>query len=174
MSKYDAYKVAKEFGMMSVGEVGLLKDCAEHLPTAPMVVNIGAGAGTSALAILETRRDAFIFSIDKKVVPAERDVLQKAGLLKDNRVWRLLGDSARVGKHWPIKLDLCFVDGAHHDSAVIADIEAWKPLVKDGGFMLFHDYDHPNVPGLTVIVDDMMADWKRIGSSRYLVAFQNV
>jgi cephalosporin hydroxylase len=71
-------------------------------------------------------------------------------------------------------LDLCFVDGAHHDSAVIADIEAWKPLVKDGGFMLFHDYDHPNVPGLTVIVDDMMADWKRIGSSRYLVAFQNV
>jgi precorrin-6B methylase 2 len=173
ISTYNAYDVADQHGMMSRGEVELLQDCALFLPPAPVVVNIGAGAGTSALALLEKRKDIFIFSIDKRPRMLEPTVLRKAGLLKENRVWRVLGDSNRVGKYWPYPIDLCFVDGGHHDEAVIGDINAWKPKVKPGGYMLFHDYNHPNVPGLTVIVDDMMADWERVGSSRYLVAFKN-
>ena len=172
-NKYTSLDVADDHGMMSHGEVTLLQDCVQQLPPAPVIVNIGAGAGTSALAMLEKRRDIYIFSIDKKPRRLETKTLNKAGFLKDNRVWRVLGDSNRVGKYWPYRIDLCFVDGGHHDEAVIGDINAWKSKVKHGGYMLFHDYNHPNVPGLKVIVDDMMADWLRVGSSRYLVGFRN-
>ena len=170
---YTALSLSKEFRMMSPPEVVLLQDCAMQLPSAPVVVNIGAGPGTSAVAVLEVRKDAFIFSVDHKLEPRERTALDKTGLSKEHRVWRVLGDSSKVGLFWPYPIDLCFVDGAHHDSAVIADIEAWKPKVKPGGFMLFHDYKNVNVISLVAIIDDMMAGWERIGEANHLVAFKN-
>lgn len=173
MAKITSYQIAAQHGMMSRSEIDLLKQSAIQLPDNPVVVNIGAGAGTSVLAILETRPDAFIFSVDKKPVPLEHQVLAQAKLLKLNRVWRVIGDSSRVGKHWPYPIDLCFVDGAHHDEAVKADIRAWKPHVKRGtGFMLFHDYKHPNIPSMVAIVDRAMTREQRMGEARYLVCFR--
>ena len=54
-----------------------------------------------------------------------------------------------------------------------ADIRAWRRHVGDGGYMLFHDYKHRNLPNLTGIVDEAMADWEYIDEARYLVAFRN-
>lgn len=171
MSKLTAEQLTGK-GMMSIGEVALLKITIAQLPRNPVIVNIGAGEGTSALAMLESRPDAFIFSIDKKRREEEAIALQKAGKLKLNRVWRIMGDSSRVGKHWPFEIDAVFIDGAHHDEAVRADIAAWVPKVKRNGIIYFHDYNHPNVPGLTKIVDKAMKSRQMLGTSRYLVAFR--
>lgn len=173
VKKLTAYDVADRHRMLIRSEVDLLQECCRQLPDDPLVVNIGAGTGTSALAILEARSDAFVFSVDVKPVPMEREYLVQAGLPADRCV-RVLGDSGKVGIFWPVKVDMVFVDGAHHDAAVTADIEAWRPKVVLGGIMLFHDYHHRNVPGLTAIVDRMMADCERIGEARYLVAFRIV
>lgn len=170
---FTAKDLAKESGMLSVEEVLLIQKYVKTLPANPVIVNIGAGTGTSVLSVLEVRKDAFVFSVDKNVEPRERDALNRADKLKMNRVWRVLGDSSRVGKYWPYGIDMCFVDGAHHDSAVIADIEAWKPHVLPGGIMFFHDYKHPNIPSMVPIVDSMMDDWTRLGEARYLVVFAN-
>ena len=37
-------------------------------------------------------------------------------------------------------LDFCYLDGDHFYEAVIADIEAWWPLVKEGGILSGHDF----------------------------------
>lgn len=39
--------------------------------------------------------------------------------------------------------DFVFIDADHTLAAVRADIAAWWPLVKAGGLMLFHDFNHP-------------------------------
>lgn len=40
------------------------------------------------------------------------------------------------------RFDVVFIDAAHDQENVEADILAWWPLVKDGGFMTGHDYQH--------------------------------
>jgi len=45
------------------------------------------------------------------------------------------------------KFDLVFIDAAHDQANVEADIDAWWPLVKPGGYLAGHDYQH-KFPGV--------------------------
>lgn len=168
----NAYQLADKHGMLSRDEVDLIKHCVSLLPDEPVIVNIGANVGTSTCAMLEANQEAFIFSIDPKPYPQERENLIACGLPAD-RVSRVLSKSQNVA--WPYEIDAVFVDGGHDDESVKGDITRWIPLTRH--IALFHDYHHPNYaakPGvhLDEIVDEAMKDWERIGEARYLVAFQ--
>jgi precorrin-6B methylase 2 len=154
--------------MLSAGEVDLIHECAARLGSTPVVINIGAGAGTSTLAFLESRPTAYVFEIDI----LDRPLAVQHTLAYADRLARIRGRSQVIGQNWPYMVDCVFVDGSHTDEAVTGDIEAWLPKIKAGGLMLFHDYHHPKVPGLTAVVDKYMADYERIGLERYLIAFQ--
>lgn len=167
----NSYQLAQSKGMLSKEEVGLLKVCAAELPTRPVIINIGAGVGTSALAILEERPQGFIFSIDTKPKHEEKEALRK-GAVDPNRVVRILGKSWNVGLHFPWSVDLVFVDGDHTNAGVNHDLQTFLPLVNNGGFILFHDYNHPNLPGLTKIVNHLMRGYEIVGHERYLIAYK--
>jgi len=55
------------------------------------------------------------------------------------------------------EIDLVFIDADHSYEAVKADIEAWWPLLKDGGIMSGHDYCKEGVswPGVHKAVHEM-------------------
>jgi predicted O-methyltransferase YrrM len=40
------------------------------------------------------------------------------------------------------KLDFCFIDGDHSEDAVYRDAQAWFPKVRDGGALVFHDFQN--------------------------------
>ena len=44
-------------------------------------------------------------------------------------------------------LDVAFIDGLHTYEGVVEDLKAWRPKLKEGGLMLFNDYDDPHFPG---------------------------
>jgi len=69
----------------TVGDVDTLQELVRMLPPNPVIVNIGACFGTSTLAMLEARPDAFIFSIDINICPKEPEHITMAGL--DGRGW---------------------------------------------------------------------------------------
>lgn len=173
-----AHQLADQVGMLSRDEVDLIQKCVKMLGPKPVCVNIGANVGTSALAILEAAYNAFVFSIDKRPCPEERENIVRAGL-NPAHVVRVLGNSAAIGVNWPYPVDLLIVDGAHDDAGVKADIAAWIPrlvnfytdMKQRKAIALFHDYKHPNLPRLTGIVDEAMKDRERIGEARYMVAF---
>lgn len=114
---------------------------AKLLPANPVIVQIGAYIGASTVAFLETREDAFIFSIDIKPWQKERENIITAGL-DVSRVVRVLGDSSQID--WPRPVDLLYVDGNHYYEAVKADCDMW--LSKVDGYVLFHDYIRDNAP----------------------------
>ncbi len=167
-----AYDLADKFRMLSRSEVDLLQMCARSLPPNPFIVNIGANIGTGSVALLEARPDdAYIISIDKKPCPMEIDNIILAGL-DPRRCIRVLTTSQKAGRFFPVKVDMVFVDGDHTVKGITRDILAWKPKLKDGGIMVFHDYQHPNLPKYSPIVDSMMAGSEVIGEARYMIAFR--
>lgn len=170
--KMTAEKIARNHGMMSIGEVELLKGLVSNLPQKPIAVNIGSGAGTSVVAILETRPDVFCFDVDIVAQETARRMIDASGLRDEDRYAFILGKSWKVGRNWPFPIDLLFIDGAHTEDAVRRDIAAWLDKVNPGGFVAFHDYQHQKAPGVTLVVDEEMQTHERIGLNRYLVAFR--
>ena len=53
-------------------------------------------------------------------------------------------------------LDLIFIDGDHEYIGCVADIIAWLPKLKFGGFLCGHDYGHPRFPGVKQAVDEYL------------------
>lgn len=152
-------------------EAQILKTCAKMLPANPIIVNIGAGVGTSVATILEERPDAFVFSVDKSPAPLERLNLTRCNL-DTTRCVRLLGKSWNIGKNFPYEVHMVFVDGDHGVKPVEQDISAWLPRVIVGGIMAFHDYKHPNVPALTDVVNSFMSTYEVIAEYRYMIAYK--
>lgn len=139
------------FGFLYPDELAELRRLALALPPNPVIVNIGAGVGTSAATFLAARQDCILFTIDINpgISPHgglgnEAGVLKEMGLLKGDRYgyFQIAGDSKAVAKdwrlHWPI--DLVFVDGDHTYEGAAGDLLGWFPFLKPGGFISIHDY----------------------------------
>lgn len=126
---------------MTRGEAVALAECVKLLPPSPVIVQIGGYIGASTIAMLETRPDAFIFSVDIKPWREEQHNVIDAGL-DVSRVVRVLGDSSKID--WPCQIDLLYVDGDHRYDGVRADCETW--LDKVNGYVIFHDYILENAP----------------------------
>jgi predicted O-methyltransferase YrrM len=152
--------------------VDTLRRLVLSLPPSPVVVNIGAGFGTSALTIVEARADAFVFSIDVEERPDEEMHLRQAGLWEQRRVVRILGRSQDAGTHWPWPVAMVFVDGDHSLDGVKGDVLAWLPCIRPGGIIAFHDYGYPALPSVKWGVDAMMAGQDVILHNETLIAYR--
>lgn len=155
----------------TIGDVDTLQELVRMLPPNPVIVNIGACFGTSTLAMLEARPDAFIFSIDINICPKEPEHIQMAGLDLSSVV-RVLGPSQNAGVYWPYPVDMVFVDGAHGYPEVIRDSRAWRDKVKAGGILAFHDYGKPICPDVKPAVDAEMGDYKPFLQRESIIAFR--
>lgn len=142
------------FHYMYRDEVPALKMLVRQLRKPnPVIVNIGAGAGTSGLAILEARPDSYLITIDITAESSphgclygEEQELRKAGLWGLGRNHQIHGDSRFVGHNWEGTVDMVFVDGDHSYEGCCNDIEAWLPKIADGGIIAVHDYKKHLVP----------------------------
>lgn len=138
-------------------ELPALKRYAQMLPDNPVVINIGAGAGTSGLAFMESRPDLILVTVDTHdadspfgCLYAERQTMVEAGLGDAGRWRQIHGDSKEVGRYWmdwphALHVDLVFIDGDHSYEGCKGDIDAWVPNLKPGGYLLIHDYNKTEV-----------------------------
>jgi predicted O-methyltransferase YrrM len=178
MGKFTSYDLCGDDpNPMTRGEVDFLKNLVTELPARPIIINIGAERGTSTLAMLEQRNDAFIFSIDKAPCEQEMENLNRAEL-PVRKVVRLLGASQTIGTFWPFAVDMVFVDGDHSENGVRGDIIAWRDKIKKGGILAFHDYIMEPIPKhikgrVMYAVDDLMEGYRQIGRITHrLIAFR--
>lgn len=161
---HSAESLQAAFKYLFPAEVPALKELAQSLPPNPVVINIGAGSGTSGLAFMESRPDLFLFTIDIQLedspfgcLVAEANVLIDAGYGSYPRRWNQFhGDSKYFGYQWEVicrtlfenvkngiathKVDCVLVDGDHSYEGCKGDIEAWVPNIKPGGILAIHDY----------------------------------
>lgn len=168
---HSSESLQQAFGYLFPSEVQALKQLAQSLPPNPVVVNIGAGAGTSGLAFVESRSDLHLITVDIQnddspfgCLIAEKRVLQAAGygFPFDSRYYQIQGNSKDVGKEWQKwnpgdggknPVDLVFIDGDHSYNGCKGDILAWLPNIKPGGIMAVHDFEKKKVYQRTDLPD---------------------
>ena len=182
-----AQKLSEAFGYLKMEELILLMRLVKSLPDNPLVVNIGAGVGTSTMAILEARDDSFVVSVDlyTGVRPEgglgnEYLQVKEAGLL-DRRA-EICSDSVIAGKDWfdnknepwwRRKVDMIFHDAMHDEVGVTAEIEAWLPRVRAKGIIAVHDYTSDYWGGVVKVVDDLLrSKYRFIDCADTLIAFR--
>lgn len=114
------------------------------LPEGARVINIGALAGCSAVAMLRGAADIedfHLWSIDVEARPEEMQYARACGLADPMRFSQVCGDSKIVGCRWPSKVHLVFIDGDHSYEGCKGDIEAWEPHIVESGYLVVHDYE---------------------------------
>lgn len=155
---YSSESLQAAFKYLFIAEVPALKELARSLPPNPVVINIGAGSGTSGLAFMESRDDLKLYTIDIQredspfgCLSAELQVIMTAGFDK-TRLTQIQADSKLAGLLWYARdeffdtpnvthmVDLVFIDGDHSYEGCAGDIEAWLPNIKSGGILAIHDY----------------------------------
>ena len=161
------------FGYLHRAEVHALAALACILPDSPVVVNIGAGVGTSGLVFMEAREDLTLYTVDISPVSAlgglqnERVAFDHAGFGGEERHHQILGNSRTVPwQHGPV--DMVFVDG---DKDYWKDVPVWRPRIRKGGIMAFHDYGGPDWEHLRTIIDEQMQGYERFLWIDTLAAF---
>jgi len=167
--KHTPYSLSDWLAYLSHKEIDFLTELARSLPEKPDVINIGAGGGTSGLALLSARDDLRLTTIDpvKERNPVgglenELGILESSGVSYVGRHTQIQGDSKKVGRSWDWGLiDMVFVDGDHTYEGCRGDIEEWMPHLRFGGVIALHDYQKIAAwkrmnPAIEVVTDDMV------------------
>lgn len=160
-----ALKLSKAFGFLYEKEVMTLNTIASKLPDRAVCVNIGAGTGTSAMAILEIRPDLtdtfytvdFCESGPLGSLQGERNEFDVAKMRYPNQI---LGDSYEVSRRWSHGLiDYLFIDANHDREFIIRDINGWIRYLKPKeGILVFHDYGSMNWCEVKEVVNEFFGE----------------
>jgi hypothetical protein len=173
-----ALQLANSFGFLYCGELFLIQALVQSLPDHAVVVQIGAGVGTGSLGMVEMNPTIRAYTVDiceggpLGGLQNERNAFNGTGLPCPTQI---LGNSQEVWKDWNNGLiDLLFIDADHDLPGVELDTLGWTPLVKVGGYALFHDYSSNNWPKVADTVDKYMIapEWQEVLTVDTIKAFR--
>jgi predicted O-methyltransferase YrrM len=179
---YTAHDLRKVWVYLTDDEIDLLQHLVHFLPSNPVVINIGAGAGVSGLAIFQARDDVTLYTVDinwkspNGSLSGELDAFHDAGIRSNHpRHKQIKGKSHDIAAAWSFgKADLIFVDDGHSWEDIEGDITGWLPHLKNRGVMVFHDYGSNDWPDVKRAVDEHMLGNELVALIDTLIAFKVV
>jgi predicted O-methyltransferase YrrM len=118
------------------------------------VVELGTGTAwtTAALALAHPRRE--VISYDPTVRPQRNGYLRLAGATADRVLLRERPDSDGPEPGDP-PVQMLFIDSSHAREPTVVAFDAWRDALAPGAVVVFHDYGHPDYPGVAEAVEDL-------------------
>jgi predicted O-methyltransferase YrrM len=147
-ARRQARRADDRFSLSSAARPAELAELLACARTRTAVVELGTGTAWSTIALALDDRSRRVLSLDP-CVRAEREAyLGLAGRGVRERIdLREAPDSdgPRPGDH---PAQLVFIDSSHDTRSVVAAFKAWRDALTPDGVVVFHDYDHPDYPGV--------------------------
>jgi hypothetical protein len=110
-------------------------------------VDFGTGRSKNVTRICLSNPDAVVYTFDNA---QESMNLSIAGYFKEitdrmrsrgvKNVYFTLGDSRTVFPDWKTPIDVINIDSSHIYEPTKEEFQRWIPFVKQGGYILLHDY----------------------------------
>lgn len=153
----------------------------------PVGVEVGVYRGALSACVLKERKDLMWVMVDPWTKPAPDSSYAESGdsvsMLSDYEFEEVYRDAmdrvAFAGRRAQItrtdsvtaaeimdgtEPDLVFIDADHSDDAVKADVKAWWPVVKVGGYLGGHDWRTPGKVGGYHVGDAVISALADIGA----------
>ena len=165
-----AHALALHNNLLELDDVDLIMDLVRPLPSGSLVVELGAGVGTTALAVFCANPGVRLVSVDRDWTSLEhaRTVcrqLRGIGLEGDadcaNALdWVGIESTAATAAALFANesVDMLLEDTWHHYETTLAEMLAWIPKVKRGAPVWVHDYAarSPGFEGVAKAVDELV------------------
>ena len=142
------------FSLQSAARPNELRQLLDLATGHDVVVELGTGTGWTSisLALADPRRRVVTYD---PIVRSERErYLELAGRAVRERI-ELLAEPGEDATPALSSVGFVFVDSAHDRESTVATVAAWRPALRPGGVMAFHDYGHPDWPGVREAVEEL-------------------
>jgi predicted O-methyltransferase YrrM len=151
------------FSLVSAARPAELAELLELAHGRRAVVELGTGTAWSAIALALDDGARRIVSYDPSV-RVERDAyLALAGVEARERI-DLRAEPDSAGPHdGDAAVELLFIDSEHEREAVLAAFAAWREALAADAVVVFHDYAHPQYPGVREAVEQLQLDGEEVG-----------
>jgi hypothetical protein len=116
------------------------------------VVELGTAMGWTAISLALTDSQRQVATYDPFERPELARYLDLVPPDVRNRVTPIFAPGDE-GPQSDRPVDLLYIDTTHECDATIREIEAWRPVLGDGAFVVLDDYAHPDFPGVRQAVD---------------------
>ena len=161
-------------GLCSEEEVQFLYGLALSAPMGLTFVELGTYQGRTAavLCAAASETDSQVITISN--VPEEGVEDRLSGLGFYPRV--VIGDSAVIPNNVH-RISLLFIDSEHTRERLYKELDAWLPLLVEGGILAFHDYNengHGKVmtPAIDERINNKTDECEYLGLARWLIGFR--
>jgi predicted O-methyltransferase YrrM len=127
------------------------------------VVELGTGTAWSAIALALDDRARTIVSYDPTVRVERESYLALVGADVRARI-ELRAEADSAGPHsGDAPVELLFIDSEHEREPVLGAFAAWRGALAAGAIVVFHDYGHPDYPGVRVAVQELGLSGEEVG-----------
>lgn len=123
-----------------------------------IIAEIGVCRAQSAIPILEACPEIEkYYMVDPKLMPEIEEAMDRFACTRflqmtSEEASQQFGNSVKIMFGKPILLnklvDMVIIDAIHDYKNVFRDTTLWKPLVREGGIMSWHDYENKRFPGV--------------------------
>lgn len=121
---------------------------------AQTVVELGTGPAWTAIALAIAQRGCRVISYDPVVHDHRADYLALVPASVRRRI-EFVQAPGSVASPPPDPVDLLFIDSTHERDATVAEFNAWRPHLRPGAVVAFHDHGHPQFPGVAEAVSQL-------------------
>ncbi len=158
-----ALRVEDRFSIASAARPAELRQLLALARGRRAVVELGTGTAWSAIALALDDRARRVVSYDPSVRAERERYLVLAGRGVRARI-ELRAEPDSAGPHArDAPPELLFVDSQHERPAVLAAFAAWRDALAPGAVVVFHDYRHPDYPGVRDAVRELALDGYEVG-----------
>jgi predicted O-methyltransferase YrrM len=127
------------------------------------VVELGTGTAWSTVALALDDHKRHVISYDPSVREAREAYLNLASGDVRRRI-ELRAEPDTAGPHpGDPPVEFLFIDSLHERRPAAAAFRAWQAALAPGAVVVFHDYGHPDYPGVAEAVSDLGLDGQRSG-----------